>query len=75
MPKETQIETAPSAVTGTKCIHRLNEFCKKLGIGRSTYYKLLSEGTIEPSLRISKRARGYSDEYLQSLIQKMRGAL
>ena len=52
-------------------IHRINECCQILGIGRSTYYKLLGEGLIEPSLKISKRARGHTGEYLQALIQKM----
>ena len=54
-------------------VHRINEFCQILGIGRSTYSVMRSEGLIEPPLRISKRARGYTDEYLQSLI-KMMGA-
>lgn len=56
---------------GTVRIHRINECCHVLGIGRSTYYKLVSEGVIAPSIKISKRARGHTGEYLQSLIQKL----
>jgi len=52
-------------------VHRINEFCQILGIARSTYYVMRSDGLIEPPLRISKRARGHTNEYLQSLIKKM----
>lgn len=52
-------------------VHRIKEFCQILGIARSTYYVMRSDGLIEPPLRISKRARGHTNEYLQSLIKKM----
>jgi predicted DNA-binding transcriptional regulator AlpA len=55
-------------------IRRINECCEILGIGRSTYYKLAAEGVIEPSIKISKRARGHTDEYLQALIQQLGSA-
>ena len=57
----------------TNRIYRINESCKVLGIGRSTYYKLVAEGVIEPSIKISKRARGHTGAYLQSLIQELMG--
>lgn len=66
----TQEGPAPQPAV-TNQVHRVNESCRILGIGRSTYYVLRREGLIEPPIRISKRARGHTSTYLQSLIQKM----
>jgi predicted DNA-binding transcriptional regulator AlpA len=52
-------------------IHRVNESCQILGIGRSTYYVLRREGLIAPPIKISRRARGHTTEYLEELIKKM----
>jgi predicted DNA-binding transcriptional regulator AlpA len=75
MPFQTASEVHPS-LQGTSPIRilRINECCEILGIGRSTYYKLAAEGVIEPSIKISKRARGHTDEYLQALIKKLGSA-
>ena len=70
MPTKTP-ETISEKTWSPPQVHRINECCQILGIGRSTYYVMLSEGLIDPPLKISKRARGYTDEYLQSLIKKM----
>lgn len=70
MPTKTPATVPPKGCYPSQ-VHRINEFCKILGIGRSTYYVMRSEGLIKPPLRISKRARGYTDEYLQSLINMM----
>lgn len=53
-------------------IMRINEFCKGLGIGRSTYYNLLKAGKIEPPLRISLRARGHLQSYFKRLTEAMK---
>lgn len=53
-------------------VMRINKFCEGLGIGRSTYYKLLAEGKIEPALKISKRARGHMESYFNRLTKAMR---
>jgi predicted DNA-binding transcriptional regulator AlpA len=55
-------------------IHRVNESCQILGMGRSTYYLLRQQGFIDPPVKISKRARGHTTEYLQALIEKMGAA-
>jgi len=52
-------------------IHRVNETCQILGIGRSTYYVLRNEGLIAPPIKIGRRARGHTSGYLQSLINRM----
>ena len=52
-------------------VHRVNESCRILGIGRSTYYVLRREGLIDPPIKISRRARGHTSEYLEQLISKM----
>ena len=57
----------------TNRVHRVNESCRILGIGRSTYYALRLQGIIDPPDRISKRTCGHTSEYLQALIQKMGG--
>lgn len=53
-------------------VMRLNTFYTGLGVGRSTYYKLLAEGKIEPPLKISKRARGYMESYFNRVIKAMK---
>ena len=58
-------------IPGTNRIHRVNESCQILGIGRSTYYVLRKEGLIAPPVKIGRRARGHTSEYLQSLINRM----
>jgi len=55
----------------TNRIHRVNEACQILGIGRTTYYVLRKEGLIAPPIKIGRRARGHTSEYLQSLISHM----
>lgn len=47
---------------------RLSEFCHRLGIGRSTYYQLRASNQIKAPLKLSKRAKGYTDEYAQSVV-------
>lgn len=74
MPNQTPGESS-KITSNLNRIHRINECCQILGIGRSTYYKLCSEGVIEPSIKISKRARGHTGEYLNNLIQKMGGGV
>jgi predicted DNA-binding transcriptional regulator AlpA len=56
----------------TDRVMRINEFCKGLGVGRSTYYKLLKAGKIEPPLRISPRARGHLESYFKKLTEAMK---
>lgn len=69
MPTSTpSTDQAPRPKSGTIQIVRINDFCRALGIGRSTYYKLLAEGRLRPALKISKRARGHTQDYLQSVI-------
>ena len=58
----------------TNRIHRVRESCQILGIARSTYYVLRSEGLIAPPIKISRRARGHTTEYLEELIRKMGAA-
>ena len=58
----------------TNRLHRVNESCEILGMGRSTYYLLRKQGLIDPPVKISKRARGHTTEYLQTLIEKMGAA-
>ncbi len=53
-------------------VMRINEFCRGLGVGRSTYYKLLGEGKIEPPLKISARARGHMESYYRRLVAAMK---
>ena len=57
---------------GTDRVMRINEFCEGLGVGRSTYYKLLGEGKIEPPLKISARARGHMESYFRRLTKAMK---
>ena len=61
-------------IPGTNRIHRVDESCQILGLGRSTYYLLRKDGVIDPPVKISKRARGHTSEYLQALIQKLEAA-
>lgn len=61
-------------IPGTNRIHRVEESCQILGLGRSTYYLLRKDGVIDPPVKISKRARGHTSEYLQALIQKLGAA-
>jgi predicted DNA-binding transcriptional regulator AlpA len=61
-------------IPGTNRIHRVDESCQILGLGRSTYYQLRKDGVIDPPVKISKRARGHTSEYLQALIQKLEAA-
>ena len=61
-----------SKAFGTDRVMRINEFCEGLGVGRSTYYKLLGEGKIEPSLKISARARGHMASYFNRLTKAMK---
>lgn len=67
-----QQKTQVPLVTGPDHVMRLSEFCKGLGVGRSTYYKLLAEGKIDPPLKISKRARGHMASYFNSLTKAMK---
>ena len=61
-------------IPGTNRIHRVRESCQILGIARSTYYVLRSDGLIAPPIKISRRARGHTTEYLEELIRKMGAA-
>jgi hypothetical protein len=61
-------------IPGTNRIHRVRESCLILGIARSTYYVLRREGLIAPPIKISRRARGHTTEYLEELIRKMGAA-
>ena len=66
LSNDTMAESA-----AVKYVFRINKFCSALGIGRSTYYKLLAEGKLEPALKLSKRARGYTHDYLLQVIREM----
>ena len=55
----------------TNRIYRVRESCLILGLSRSTYYLLRREGLIAPPIKISRRARGHTAEYLEELISKM----
>ena len=69
IPTNSQLDGQESR---TDRVMRINKFCEGLGIGRSTYYKLLGEGKIEPPLRISKRARGHMESYFNRLTKTMK---
>ncbi len=58
-------------IPGTNRVHRVKESCGILGIARSTYYLLRKEGFIAPPIKIGKRARGHTSEYLQTLMNRM----
>jgi predicted DNA-binding transcriptional regulator AlpA len=63
-----------NVIPRTNRIHRVRESCLILGIGRSTYYTLRREGLIAPPIKISRRTRGHTTEYLEELISKMGAA-
>ena len=70
MHQETQSSSQQNPASDR--VMRINKFCEGLGIGRSTYYKLLAEGKIEPALKISKRARGHMESYFNRLTKAMK---
>ena len=73
MRQETPTRNSPELNNaGADRVMRINKFCEGLGIGRSTYYKLLAEGKIEPALKISKRARGHMESYFNRLTKAMK---
>lgn len=73
MAKATPTNSLPkSNEISADRVMRITEFCNGLGIGRSTYYKLLREGKIEQPLKLSLRARGHLQSYFKELTQAMR---
>jgi prophage regulatory protein len=47
---------------------RLKEFLRLTGLGRSTVYKMISQGLIERPLRISQRTVGWRSSSVQAFI-------
>jgi len=58
-------------IPGTNRVHRVGESCQIIGVGKSLYYQMRKEGLIEPPIKIGRRARGHTTEYLASLIKRM----
>lgn len=58
-------------VQGVDQVFRLTATCQRLGISRSTYYKLLRQGILDLGFKIGKRARAYTGAHLQSMIVKL----
>lgn len=56
------------AFTEVDPIIRLKEFLRLTGLGRSTVYKMISEGSIERPLRISVRAIGWRASSINSFL-------
>ncbi len=47
---------------------RSKDFMKLLGIGKSTFYRMIKQGKIEQGFKLGERIRAWRKEYVNKLI-------
>lgn len=67
------VGTSSTASHGTSQIYRINVAVQKLGVSRSTVYRLINAGDLQ-MVKIGKRSSGITAESLAALIEKSKAA-
>lgn len=54
---------------------RLKDLIQLIGLGRSTVYKMISQGLLEPPVRISERTVGWRSSTVQAFIESRKSPI